>query len=119
MAEAERPRRNDEHHRHRAPERRTRPARYEAFDTADMKTLTEIFDESASWHTPGRSFRAELQHVLADDEGRVVAMHHNSGTRAGKRLDVDCCIVSEIRDGRFIDGREYVFDLHAWDEFWS
>src|SRR3990170_1151492 len=27
---------------------------YEAFNTADMKTLTEIFDESASWHTPGR-----------------------------------------------------------------
>jgi ketosteroid isomerase-like protein len=28
---------------------------YEAFNTADMKTLTEIIDESASWHTPGRS----------------------------------------------------------------
>jgi len=65
------------------------------------------------------TFRAELRHVLADDEGRVVAMHHNSGTRADKRLDVDCCIVFEIKDGKFIDGREYVFDLHAWDEFWS
>jgi len=57
--------------------------------------------------------------VLADDEGRVVAMRHNSGTRAGKRLDVDWCIVFEIKDGRCIDGREYFFDLHAWDEFWS
>ena len=28
---------------------------YEAFNSADMETLTEIFDESASWHTPGRS----------------------------------------------------------------
>ena len=37
---------------------------YEAFNTADVATLAEIFDESASWHTP-------------------------------------------------------VFDLHAWDEFWS
>src|SRR3954449_11687194 len=27
---------------------------YEAFNTADMETLTELFDESASWHTPGR-----------------------------------------------------------------
>ncbi len=23
------------------------------------------------------------------------------------------------KDGRCIDGREYFFDLHAWDEFWS
>ncbi len=118
---------------------------YEAFNTADTKALTEIIDESASWHTPGQSplagdavgrnavfaqfgryrqgtdgtLRAELKHVLAGDEGRVVAMHHNSGTRAGKRLDVDACIVFESKDGRFLDGREYVFDLHAWDEFWS
>ena len=28
---------------------------YEAFNTGDMKTLTELFDENASWHTPGRS----------------------------------------------------------------
>ena len=27
---------------------------YEAFNTADMETLTELFAESASWHTPGR-----------------------------------------------------------------
>jgi ketosteroid isomerase-like protein len=34
-------------------------------------------------------------------------------------LDVDCCIVFEVRDGRLIDGREYFGDLYAWDEFWS
>ena len=28
---------------------------YEAFNTADMSTLTELFDESAVWHLPGRS----------------------------------------------------------------
>ncbi len=26
---------------------------YEAFNAADMKTLTELFDEHSSWHTPG------------------------------------------------------------------
>ena len=31
---------------------------YHAFNTADMKTLTELFDENASWHTPGRSILA-------------------------------------------------------------
>jgi len=118
---------------------------YEAFNTGDMETLTEIFDESASWHTPGRgslagdqqgrdatfaqfgryveqtggTFTAELQSVLADDEGRVVGIHHNSADRDGKHMEVDCCIVFELKDGRISDGREHFYDLHAWDEFWS
>ena len=118
---------------------------YEAFNTADMETLTEIFDESASWHTPGRgslagdqqgrdavfaqfgryvgetggTFQAELQHLFADDDGRVVAIHHNSAERDGKHLDVDACLVFELKDGRITDGREYFYDLHNWDEFWS
>ena len=31
---------------------------YEAFNKGDMETLTEIFDESAVWHLPGRSSMA-------------------------------------------------------------
>ena len=118
---------------------------YEAFNAGDMNTLTELFDENASWHTPGRSslagdhegreaafaqfgryggetggtFKAELQHLLADDEGRVVGIHHNSAERDGKHLDVDCCIVFAVEGGRITDGREHFYDLHAWDEFWS
>ena len=37
---------------------------YEAFNSGDMNTLTELFDESAVWHTPGRSSLA------GDHEGR-------------------------------------------------
>jgi ketosteroid isomerase-like protein len=118
---------------------------YEAFNTGDMKTLTEIFHESASWHTPGRSsiagdfkgrdavfsqfgryagetggnFKATLQHLFKTDDGRVVGVHHNSAKRNGKQLEVDCCLVFEFKDGRVIDGREYFYDLHAWDEFWA
>ena len=118
---------------------------YEAFNAGDMDTLTELFDENASWHTPGRSsiagdhegrdaaftqfgryggdtggtFKAELRYVLADDDGHVVGVHHNSAERNGKQLDVDCALVFEIKDGRVVDGREYFYDLNAWDEFWS
>jgi hypothetical protein len=118
---------------------------YQAFNAGDMKTLTEIFHENASWHTPGRSsiacefkgreavfaqfgryagetggnFKATLQQLLKSDDGRVAGVHHNSAKRNGKQLEVDCCIVFEFKDGRIIDGREYFFDLHAWDEFWS
>ena len=118
---------------------------YHAFNTADMKTLTELFDENASWHTPGQgsiagdrvgreavfaqfarygeetggTFKAELRHVLADDDGCVVGIHHNSGVRNGKRLDVDCCIAFKFKNGRVTNGREHFYDLHAWEEFWS
>ena len=37
---------------------------YEAFNVGDVDTLTELFDEGAVWHLPGRS-------AMADDyEGR-------------------------------------------------
>jgi hypothetical protein len=118
---------------------------YEAFNSGDIKALHELFDEKASWHTPGHNavagdhwgraavfaqfgryggetdgtFKAALQQVLASDNGRVVGLHHNSGLRKGKRLDVDCCIAFQVRDGRIVSGREHFFDLHAWDAFWA
>ena len=117
---------------------------YEAFNSGDMETLTEIFDEGAVWHTPGRSslagdhqgrdatfaffgrlgqesggtFRVELQHLLADDE-RVVGIQRNSAERDGKHLDVDVCLVFQLKDGRVTEGWEHYRDLYAWDEFWS
>lgn len=118
---------------------------YEAFNKADMKALTEIFHENASWHTPGKSpvtgdhvgrnaafaqfghyggdtagtFRAELKSVGTTDDGRVIGIHHNTAKKDGKQLDVDCCIVFEIKDGQSFDGKEHFYDLNAWDEFWS
>ena len=118
---------------------------YEAFNSADLMTLTELFDENASWHTPGRSsiagdrqgrdavfaqfgryggetggtFKAAVQQVLKAEDGSVVAVHRNSGERNGKHLDVTCCLVFEFQDGRVISGRECFYDLYAWDEFWS
>jgi uncharacterized protein len=118
---------------------------YEAFNAGDVDTLTKLFKESALWHTPGRgslagvhegrdatlayfgelgrqtvgTFRADLQHLAGDDDGYVIAIHHNSGDRDGKHLEVDCCIVFELMDGRITEGREHFNDLYAWDEFWS
>lgn len=118
---------------------------YEAFNAADIETLLDIMDETVSWHTPGRgplagdyegrdaafgqfgqyggqtngTFRAELQSVVATGDGRVVGVHRNTAERNGKKLDVDCCIVFEVKDGRVMSGREHFYDLHAWDEFWS
>jgi ketosteroid isomerase-like protein len=118
---------------------------YEAINAPDLETLAELFDENASWHTPGLSplagdaigraavlakfgryvgetggtFRADLQRVLTDEDGRVLGIHHNTAERNGRNLDVYCCVVFELRNCRIVDGREHFHDLHAWDEFWS
>ena len=49
----------------------------------------------------------------------MVAIHHNSGERNGKRLDSDCCIVFEVKNGQMVSGREHLYDLHNWDAFWA
>ncbi len=118
---------------------------YEAFNTGDLDTVAETFDESVVWHLPGRSsmaddyegrdatlkyfgklaqetggtFRAELQHLAADGDSRVVGIQRSTADRGGKRLDVADCIVFELKDGRVTDGREHFENLYAWDEFWS
>jgi ketosteroid isomerase-like protein len=117
---------------------------YAAFNTADIPTLMEVFHEDACWDTPGRgplagsfhgrdailghfgqyggltagTFQANLLGVVSNEDGTVVGIHQNTAQRDGKTLDVGCCILFEIRDGRIVDGREHFFDLHAWDEFW-
>ena len=104
---------------------------YEAFNRGDLTTLAELFGDNVSWHTPGwsplagyvvgRAARSgpDLKRVLADEDGRVIGIHHNVAERDGKRLDVYCCIVFELENSRIVDGREHFYDLHAWDEFWS
>ncbi|MGL6279655.1 MAG: nuclear transport factor 2 family protein [Gaiella sp.] len=118
---------------------------YAAFNTADIATLTELLDENASWHTPGRSpiagdyvgrdavfgqfgryggdtdgtFKAELEQVFTAPDGRVIGLHHNSAVRNGTTLDTGCCIVFEVENGRIVSGREHFFDLASWDDFWS
>ena len=118
---------------------------YEAFNTGDIAILTKLFHERASWHTPGRSsiagsrkgrnavfsqfgryagetggtFRTNLLNILESDDGRVVSVHHNSAERADRQLDVLCCTVFELENGRIMIGREHFYDLYAWDMFWS
>jgi ketosteroid isomerase-like protein len=67
----------------------------------------------------GGTFKAKLQFVAADEDARVIGFHHNSAVRNGKRLDTDCCIVFELKDGRITSGTEHIFDVYNWDEFWS
>ena len=118
---------------------------YKAFNEADMHALLEIFDEKSSWQTPGRTtiagdrrgreavfaqfgryggetngtFKAALEDVFTTDDGRVIGLHRNTGERNGRRLDVLCCIVFEVKNGKIVSGREHFFDLYNWDQSWD
>ncbi|WP_352127126.1 nuclear transport factor 2 family protein [Mesorhizobium sp. dw_380] len=104
-----------------------------------------MIDESCTWHSPGKSsfagdykghapifghfgrlgsetqgtFKSNLLQVTESDDGSAVAVHRDTGERNGKRLDVLCCIVFDIKNGKVMDGREYIYDLYAWDTFWA
>lgn len=118
---------------------------YHAFNTADLALFDTLSTEDLTWETPGTSpiaglrtgrpavyeqygtylsgtdgtFKAELQYVTADDEGRVIGVHRNTGMRNGKALDTMCCITFEVKDGKILSGKEHFFDLYNWDQFWS
>lgn len=118
---------------------------YKAFNTADMDTLTELFTEGVTWSTPGSSpiagdakgrdavfarfgqyatmtdgtFQAHLKGLFTGADDFVVGLHHNTGERNGRQLDVECCIVFELEEGRLVAARECFADLDAWDAFWA
>ena len=118
---------------------------YHAFNTADLDLFTTLSVDDLSWETPGTSpiaglrqgreavyaqygtylggtdgtFRAELHYVAADEQGRAIGVHRNTGTRNGKTLDTMCCITVVVRDGKIVSGKEHFFDLYNWDRFWS
>ncbi len=118
---------------------------YAAFNSADLETLTRLFDENVRWTTPGQSpiagtmanrdatfaqfgrylegtggtFKADLRYVTADDEGRVVGIHHNTGARNGRRLDTECCITFRLENGRVVEAKEHFLDQANWDAFWT
>jgi len=52
---------------------------YAAFNAADMKTLTELFDEKSSWHAPGRS------PVAGDHRGREAVLPSSAGMGVRRR----------------------------------
>jgi ketosteroid isomerase-like protein len=60
-----------------------------------------------------------LQDLFTSKDGRVVGLHRNTAKRGAKSLDVHCCLVFELRNGRVVRGTEHIDDLYAWDQFWS
>jgi len=115
---------------------------YQAFNTGDLATLTELFAEDVVEHQPGQNllagdykgrdavfgfygrlahetggtFRAELEYVAVNDQ-RAVTVHHSTAQRNGKTLDCRTSLLFEFRDGKVVDVDTLDEDPGAWEEF--
>jgi ketosteroid isomerase-like protein len=118
---------------------------YQAFSTADGKTLSEIIAEDATQYQPGASnmsgeykglqailkfygrlasetngsFRVEVDRLYTDGKGQVVATHRATGQRAGRNLDTWASLTFTVVDGTVTDLHGCQEDLAAWDDFWA
>ena len=118
---------------------------YEAFSRGDMDTLRTLLTGDATHHFPGDhslsgdykgqdacidmyqrlfeetggTFKAELRHLFADGRGHVMSVHHLTGERQGKRLDMDGGIVFRIVGEKASDLDECVSDIDNLNDFWS
>jgi ketosteroid isomerase-like protein len=120
-------------------------AMFDAFRSGDVDAVREAIPEHLVWHFPGhrgriagrhegrerildflghvvtlteRTFELNLEDIVGGDD-HVVALFRGRASRNGKRLDNPTCLVIRFERGEPTEIHEYVWDLHAVDEFWS
>ncbi len=117
---------------------------YQAVSRGDRAELAALIADGAVWRVPGRSavageyqgrsavieFLSRLRELsegtlrveltdLAASEAHGVALQRVTAARGGRRLDAEMCVVYSVRGGLLAAATYYVFDQHAYDEFWS
>jgi hypothetical protein len=75
-----------------------------------------VFAQFGRYGDEAGHLRDSVSRRVRQCNGRVIGLHHNTGERMGEKLDLNQCIVFEVKDGRIMDGPEQS-DLYAWDEF--
>ena len=117
---------------------------YEAFNSGDMATLSELFAEDAVWYAAGSgvlsgtqqgrdaimsyfgelgarsqgSFQANLQEVIGG-ENHTVGIQQTQAQGNGKTIDLATVITFVVRDGKIAEGREFFEDTAKADDFWA
>lgn len=117
---------------------------YDAFSAGDLAALGELIADDATWHQPGHNaisgdytgreaifeyfgklveltggtFKAEVIDIVADDD-RAMAVQHSTADKDGKVYDTKNVLVSEIRDGKFVETQVYESNPELEDSFWA
>ena len=116
---------------------------YDAYVTGNIAAFDAYTDDSV-WVEVGRNERtgiyrgkqAILEHgmqlaVLTDGtiatkveeilpgNDHVAVLERATAKRNGRELDMDCCSIYTLRDGKIAELHVLPFDAAIWDEFWS
>jgi ketosteroid isomerase-like protein len=118
---------------------------YEAFNNADVATLSELIADDATQHMvgdnlvsgdfkgrdavlalygriaelTGGTYRVEILQTFTDGDGTVVVVHRQTATRDGKQLDNVQALIFTILDGKVVDLHDTTDDLAIDDAFYS
>ena len=117
---------------------------YEAFNSGDVETLTEIIRDDAVLYQPGSTdvsgeyrgreavlgffgklagrsggtFRAEMDELYASDRNAVV-VHHATAQNGSRALDTQTVLVFTLEDGLVTRFDIVQKDQQAWDAFFA
>ena len=117
---------------------------FDAFARRDAFALRGLFAADAVWTVPGDgamagvyhgpeailrflarlpketdgTYRSQLVDVLASD-GRAAALYRASGTRRGRRLDIDQVLLFRLEGGVVAEILALPSDPAAFEEFWA
>ncbi|MDF9749790.1 nuclear transport factor 2 family protein [Arthrobacter sp. ES3-54] len=117
---------------------------YEAFNSGDMATLSDLFAEDAVWYAAGSgvlsgtkqgrdaimsyfgelgarsqgSFQANLQDVVGGEK-YTVGIQQTQAQGNGKTIDLATVITFVVRGGKIAEGREFFEDTAKADDFWE
>jgi ketosteroid isomerase-like protein len=118
---------------------------FEAFNQADVATLSSIIADDAVQHMPGANrfagdhrgqddilgmygqmgelsngtFGADLEDLTAEGPDRVIARYASRGQRNGKTLSGSHRLAFTIKGGLIVDMVDTPDDLGTWDQFWA
>ena len=118
---------------------------YDAFNAADIDTLTELIADDAvqsmvgdnlvSGEFKGRdnilgmyaklgeltngTYAVEVEQAFTDGNGTVVIVHHQTAERNGKRLDNRQALVFKLVGGKIVSLTDTSDDVSIDDEFYS
>jgi ketosteroid isomerase-like protein len=67
----------------------------------------------------GGTIRVEPEAFFTDGDQRVVSVHHTTGTRNGRKLDMRESIVITISDGRITSLDGFFDGFDAYEAFWE
>jgi ketosteroid isomerase-like protein len=116
---------------------------YDAYVTGNIAAF-DVYTEDSVWVELGRNKRtgvyrgkrAILEHAMQlavltegtiatnvteilPGDNHVAVLERATAKRNGSNLDMDCCSMYTLRDGKIAELHVLPFDAARWDEFWS